>query len=273
MDSFPTLSTTFLATMAISLAFVVAYPLLLGFLAHRRLGVSWRYFLFGAAIFFVFQLLTRVPALQLLQPIVAPYLRTSDVLLWTWFVFQALSAGVFEEVGRYVGYRVFMGRQDKTWSMAVMYGLGHGGLESMLLVGGTLLVTLINLLAIRLGGPESIPPDQRDVAAQQIQSLASQPVWVPLLGAWERLWTVPIQVAFSVLVLQAFRRHNLAWLWLAIAAHALVDLISVGLSQLLGPSISTTMIVEGAIAAFGVVAVWLIWRLRDTPMSVDSQAG
>src|SRR5215467_9912701 len=49
-------------------------------------------------------------------------------LLFAW----ALSSGLFEEVGRYVGYRVFMGREEKTWSKAVMYGIGHGGAETIL---------------------------------------------------------------------------------------------------------------------------------------------
>jgi acetoacetyl-CoA synthetase len=44
------------------------------------------------------------------------------------------------------------------------------------------------------------------------------------LAAFERLWTLPIQVAFSILVLQVFTRRSLVWLWLAIGGHALVDL-------------------------------------------------
>jgi uncharacterized membrane protein YhfC len=46
--------------------------------------------------------------------------------MWTWLVALALSAGVFVEVGRYVGCRVFTRREPKTWSKAVMFGIGHG---------------------------------------------------------------------------------------------------------------------------------------------------
>jgi hypothetical protein len=113
-----------------------------------------RYFLFGAVVFFVFQLLTRLPALRVLDPIVTPHLASSTALTWIWLLGLSLSAAVFEEVGRYVGYRVFMRREQKTWAKAVMYGLGHGGLESMLLVGGTALLTLIGLLSIQSGGLE-----------------------------------------------------------------------------------------------------------------------
>ena len=257
------LNPVFLALVGFNIFFVVLYPLVAGFLVHRRLHVSWRYFLYGAVIFLVFQLLTRVPAVQVLQVVFGPQLRASPVLLWSWLAGLALTAGIFEEVGRYVGYRVFMRHEDKTWAKAVMYGIGHGGLESILLVGGTTLLTLVNLLVIQSGGLDQIPAPQRAAAAQQIQAIAAQPVWAALLGSWERLWTLPVHVACSVLVLQVFRRHSLVWLWIAIAAHSLVDLTSVGLAQALGSSLSTSLLVEGVIAVFGVIALWIVFLFRD----------
>jgi hypothetical protein len=35
--------------------------------------------------------------------------------------------------------------RDETWSMAAMFGIGHGGLESVALVGGLMVLTAINL--------------------------------------------------------------------------------------------------------------------------------
>ena len=51
----------------IELLFVIAYPLVLGLIARRRLGVGWKYFWFGALVFLVVQLLTRVPAVIVLH--------------------------------------------------------------------------------------------------------------------------------------------------------------------------------------------------------------
>jgi len=148
----------------------------------------------------------------------------------------------------------------------VMYGLGHGGLESILLVGGLAILTLINILVLSSIGLTAIPAAQRAQAAQQLAAIAAQPAWFPLLAAWERLWTVPIQIALSVLVLQVFRRNNIAWLWLAILAHAVVDGVSVGLIQVLGSGrISTSLITEVAVAISGVIALWIIFALRDRP--------
>jgi uncharacterized membrane protein YhfC len=253
-----------IATIA-SIIFVLVYPIVLGVIAHRQLHVGWRYAGYGATVFVVFQLVTRVPAVQLIQVALGPQLKASPVLMWTWLVALAVSAGVFEEVGRYFGYRLFMRHDDKTWSRAVMYGIGHGGLESILLVGGMMALALVSLWAAANGGLDSLPDDQRAAAAQQLQALNAQPGWAGLLGAWERLWTLPIQIALSVMVLQVFRRGKLIWLLWAVLGHAFVDLVAVGLQQLLGPGLATSLLIEGVVAAFGVLAVWIIWRLRDLP--------
>ena len=118
----PQLNSGFLLGAIVSLIFVVAYPVVLALIAHQRLRVGWRYLAYGALVFFVFQLITRVPAVQLIQAALADQLKASPTLTWAWLVFLALTAGVFEEMGRYFGYRVFMRREEKTWSKAVMYG-------------------------------------------------------------------------------------------------------------------------------------------------------
>src|SRR5579871_368416 len=160
-----------------SIVFVIAYPIVLAIIAHRQLHVSWRYVGYGAIVFFLFQLATRVPAVQLIQAAIGPQLKASPAMLWTWLVVLALTAGLFEEVGRYVGYRVFMRREDKTWSKAVMFGIGHGGLESVVLVGGLMVLGLVSLWTAANGGLNQLPDDQRAAAAQQLQTLSAQPGW------------------------------------------------------------------------------------------------
>lgn len=267
------LNAGWVVALVVAIVFDILYPLVLAVIARRRLSVSWRYFAYGALIFFLFQLMSRVPIVIVIQRAIAPQLQASPVFLYSWLGILALTAGLFEEVGRYVGYRWLMRREEKTWNKAVMYGLGHGGLESALLVGGSGLLTLINLLVLSSIGLNVIPPAQRVVVVQQLAAINAQPAWFPLLGAWERLWTVPVQVALSVLVLQVFRRGNISWLWLAILAHTVVDFVTIGVLQLLGPSkISTSLLVELIVAVFGVIALWVIWALRDKPgAAVESE--
>ncbi len=224
------------ATIAAALIEILL-PLALALIAWRRLGVGWRYFGFGALIFLLFQLLTRVPIVQIVQ-------------------------------SRYVGYRWLMRREEKTWPKAIMYGLGHGGLESMLLVGGLVLLGLINMLALSAVDLNTLPisAEQRAQLAAQLAAVSAQPAWLPLVGAWERLWSIAFHVAMSVVVLQVFRRGSLRWLWLAIAAHALVDFVAAGIPALAGLKGTAAIVApELFITLTGLAGLWAIWALRDRP--------
>jgi len=261
-----------IAMTVLAVLIEIALPLVLAFVAWRRLGISWRYFGYGALIFLLFQLISRVPIVQLVQGLIQPQLAASFTLQVAWVAILSLTAGLCEEIGRYVGYRWLMRGEEKTWSKALMYGLGHGGLESMLLVGGLTLLGLINLLALPalLG---TLPPETRATVEQQLALVAAQPDWLPLLGAWERLWSIIFHVAMSVVVLQVFRR-GLGWLGLAITAHTLVNLVGLGLPLLLGLQGTAALLAsEAVITIAGLICLWVIWALRENEGSEASSTG
>lgn len=271
MSSTVSVSSTWFAITAAVAIFAIIYPLILGVIVRKQLGVGWKYFWFGALVFLVFQLLTRVPIITVLQDtVLAPLLRSSAVFVWIWLVILAITAGLFEEVGRYVGYRLFLRREPRTWSKAVMFGLGHGGLESMVLVGGSLLLTLLNIVILSATNLSSLPVAQRQMVIEQFAAINAQPVWLPLLAAWERLWIVPLQVALAVIVLQVFRRQQISWLFLAILLHALVDFVTVAILHAFGQSPTIELLVEGIICAFGLFGLWIIWRLREPGLEQSS---
>lgn len=264
-QAFP-VSIGWMAALVAAILFEILFPLLLGFIVWRRFGVSWRYFLYGALIFFLFQLITRVPAVLVIQNLIQPQLQASQTLLFAWVVILSFTAGLFEEGGRYIGYRWLMQRETKTWSKGVMFGLGHGGLESMLFVGGLSILTLVNLVALSAINLQTLPEAQRNLVTQQLAQIAAQPVWLPLISAYERFWTIAIQVGLSVLVLQVFVRGSLRWLWLAILAHMLVDLIPTSLASFVKlPALQVQLLGEGVVTFCGLIALWVIWRLRDAP--------
>jgi uncharacterized membrane protein YhfC len=253
--------------------FEILLPLVVALIARRRLGVGWKYFGYGALIFVLFQLITRVPLVQVLQGLLAPQLQASRPLLLAWIAALALTAGLTEEIGRYVGYRWLMKREEKTWGKAVMYGIGHGGIESMLLVAGLTLIGLINLLALSATNLDALPvsPEQRAQIKQQLAAVAAQPAWVALVGVYERVWALAFHVAMSVVVLQVFRRGGMKWLWLAVAAHALLDLLAAGLPPLLGlQGMAALLVPEAIVTVAGLLGLWAIWALRDRPGERES---
>ncbi len=251
-------------TTVVAAVFVIGYPLALGVIVRKKFAVGWKYFWFGTLVFLVFQLLTRIPIVTVLQATVLMHLLlTSTAFTWIWLLILAITAGLFEEVGRYVGYRLFLRREPKTWSKAVMFGLGHGGLESIVVVGGQIVLSAINAVMLSTINVDMLPAAQRQGVLQLFAAINAEPFWLPLLAAWERLWTIPLHVALAVMVLQVFRRQQMGWLFLATLFHALVDFLTGAIPQAFGHSITITLLVEGIVCVFGLSSVWIIWRLRE----------
>jgi uncharacterized membrane protein YhfC len=275
----PQISAGWFISLGIATFFEIVFPLALAFYVSRRLHVRWRYFWYGVAVFAAVQLFTRVPLVYVLNIVLAPQLKASQTFVWGWLFILALTAALFEEVGRYFGYRIFMGKEEKTWSKGVMYGIGHGGLESIVLVGLlSSALSLVNILSIQLLDITKLPAEQQATLHDRFAALAAQPVWLPLLGGYERLCAIVFHIAMSIVVLQAFRRGQMRWLWYAVGLHFLLDFGAVafatGLPNLTTGLGSTTiaLIVEGWTTLFAILGLWLIFALRDDAPPRDENA-
>ncbi len=249
----------------VAIAFEVLFPLLLGLWLARRFRVPWKLFGYGALIFFLSQVLTRIPALSFLEQRLAEPLQLSSGYWIAWIAFASLTAGLFEEGGRYLGYRFLWRDRDKDWEGALMYGAGHGGLESMLLVGGLSILSLLNAIYVSQTDPVSLPSDQAALLLQAREALALVPWWSPLVGALERLMVMAIQLSLSVLVVQVFLRGRFYWWWLALGYHTLVNFASqlvLFLSSSRLPETWTVVLTEAAVLISALFSAWIILRLR-----------
>ncbi|GHO43001.1 YhfC family intramembrane metalloprotease [Ktedonospora formicarum] len=242
-------------------------PLVAIIIVKRRLRVPWRYFLFGALVFFLFQIISRVPIISVLTLVLGKTVNASPVLFVLWALFLALTASLCEEWGRYLGYRWFLKRAPKTWSTGVAYGLGHASLESMLLVGVILLALLIEILIFSFTPAAA---SQQAIVTQIVKAYGTQPNWYPLITLWERLWTMFFQIAMSVLVLQSLRRKNLSYVWLAVAFHTLLDTTAVLVPHYLTglPGIIT---IEVLVCIAGILAFWWLRHVHQRMSKEDEE--
>jgi len=237
-------------------------PVLLGVFLSRRFAGRWRYWWYGVLVFLLSQGITRVPAMVYFQtrPAVKAALA-EPVWFWSFLVFAAVTAGLFEEGGRWLAFRFAVPPAERRWRTALMLGAGHGGLESigvgMLTVGA-----LVEYLTITpRDEPMGAAVAQVEEARKQFAMLSD---WEPLLGAWERLGAITIQVALTVLVLQTFVRGR-CWWWYALGAHALVDFTSVAVLRLASKAWGRQagmLAVEGLVTVYALFAFWLIVSLR-----------
>ncbi len=199
------------AVYVFSGALEILTPFALGFTLKRRLGVSWRWFFVGAAMFLA--ALIRSPLNQVVSSAVLTqgYGNTLTTLILA--AFPSLTAGVFEEGARYIAYRYVI--EDHDLRVGLMYGAGHGGIESIFIVGVNVLILGMLLLI----SPSSLPQPI-------LTSILMTPVYMPLVGLYERLGAMTLQIGLSVMVLEYFNRKDVRYLAGAMALHFLVDFVS-----------------------------------------------
>jgi uncharacterized membrane protein YhfC len=125
-----------------------------------------------------------------------------------------------------------------------MYGAGHGGIESILLVGISVLGTAITAYFY----PKSIPADQ-------LSAIAATPVWMAFVGLWERLTAISFHLGMSVLVLQTFRIKQPIYITLAVAFHFFFNFTVIYASQW------GFVVSESVATAWGLGALWYIWTV------------
>lgn len=177
-------------------------------------------------------------------------------LLWAFIV--ALFPGVFEETGRLIAFKTVL-RKRKQKETSISYGIGHGGVEAMYLLGvayieyivfafminhGTF-QTLIDQAATQLPGQEATLADlAAQIATFSFGSLA--------LGLLERVFAVLFHIGASILVFYACRDKGKGWLYpLAILLHTGMDFIAaLTLVNLFNPP---TWLLELIVAVFAIL--------------------
>jgi len=243
---------------------MIGLPVGLAVLLIARWKLGWR-LLFAGAVTFVVSQVGHVPfnlgATALLNRTSLVSLPVQGQLAFN-AVFLGLSAGLFEELCRYGMYRWWL-KDARSWRKGVLAGAGHGGGEALLL-GVLALYAFLQLTALRNADLSTLVP-AGDLARVQEQVLAywSMTWYDSLLGALERLIALPIQIALSLLVLQAFLRRRAGWVVLAVGYHALVDASAV-LALPHG-----AYLVEAVAGGFALISLALIVLLRRPEPALD----
>lgn len=194
------------------LSFVLAVfvPFIAAIWFCRKYKVPFTTVLVGALTFFVVQVVLRIPMLQFLG-----FDSTMPGGFFAYSAFLAITAALFEELGRLGFFKLF--RRNPNWENAVAFGIGHGGIEAILLVGFTMAVNSIFLVMLALDVPLELPPET-------LAALTETSPFMFLLGGIERLLVLPVHVAFSILVVAGIARRQYGYIGMAIFAHFLLNL-------------------------------------------------
>jgi uncharacterized membrane protein YhfC len=237
---------------------MIAMPVGLAIFLIRRWKLGARLWLIGAGTFILSQV-GHIPfnALATLALNRTPLAHmTPEAQLIFNACFLGVSAGLFEELFRYGMFRWWV-KDARSWRKGVLTGAGHGGAEAILL-GMIVLYAFLQFATLRNADLSTlVPADQLALAQKQIAAYWSMTWYNSLLGAMERLFAIPTQIALAVLVLQTFTRRQWFWVWLAVLYHAALDGSAVYLAPHLG-----VLPTEALIGGFGVLSMILIFVLR-----------
>ena len=238
---------------------MIAMPVGLAIFLTARWKLGARLWLIGAATFILSQV-GHIPfnALATLVLNRTPLANmTPEAALIFNAVFLGLSAGLFEELFRYGMFR-WWAKDARSWRKGVLAGAGHGGAEAIIL-GALVLYAFLQLVYLRNADiSKVVPAAQLALTQQQVSAYWSMSWYASLLGALERLFTIPTQIALAVLVLQTFTRKQWFWVWLAVLYHAALDAGAVWLSVHSG-SLPTEVLA----GAFALISLLLIFLLRQ----------
>ena len=142
-----TVSSASITGMVVSLILCVAAPVALCVLLKRKTGAKLSDMLLGAVTFVIFAMFLE-QMLHLAMSAVFGEKLTGN--LWLSALYGGAAAAVFEEFGRLVAMKYFLGSQLEKEN-ALMYGVGHGGVEA-LFVGGLTCVSNLATVSMVLAG-------------------------------------------------------------------------------------------------------------------------
>lgn len=216
-----------LIVMAADAVLGIAIPVCLSIYLVRKHRARLSTILIGAGTFILFALVLEsiMHQLVLKGPLGASIL--DNTLLYA--IYGGLAAGVFEETGRFLSMKFLMKKEPSTPLPGVAYGIGHGGVEMLIIFGITMINNLVTSALINSGQTDALFSKVPDEAAAQLQAQLDQLQTIGagtlLIGLWERLSALVLHLGLSLLVWIGIRRGG-KWLWLfpaAIVIHALVD--------------------------------------------------
>jgi uncharacterized membrane protein YhfC len=252
------------AIMALLVQVILGVVITLSLLIYYRIkhSISYRAVGVGILVYIVFA--------QILEQVLHVYLFSANGLTSEWLKnpwlmagYGALAAGIFENIGRWLGFSFLLKhRQERKDGIA--YGIGHGGIEVFIVgvvmgIAGIVFALMLNSgTALQVLGSQATP--EQTAWIQDLQERFTQtPQSEYWLGAFERIPTMFLQMALSIIVLYGVRTHKVVHLVYAILLHALIDFFA-GLYQ---AKLLQFWVVEGIVWLGGIFAIMVIVRSKE----------
>ena len=251
-----TVSTASMVGMGFALVVGIILPIVLLIVVWKKTGARVSTFFIGCAVFIVFALVLESFMHAAVLGLTGTVIKDN---IWLYALYGGLAAALFEEVGRLVAMKFFM-KDRLDMPNALMYGVGHGGIEAILILGVTSISNLMASVMINSGtlasALEVLDEATASASLEQISLLWTSPAFSFYLGGVERILAIILQIVLSVMVFQAVKTGKKFFWFAAFVMHFLVDAVTVVAADFL-PLAAVEILLAVMIAA----AVWIAVRL------------
>lgn len=259
-------SSTFIAcfiTLFLSLILPLLVLIVIG-IKNKGKGI-WSAWFLGAAGFFISQIVVRLPLLNILSGI-ASFQNFAQKHYFLYALLLAFTAGLFELAGRFAAAKCL--GKNRTFRRSLAAGLGHGGIESIVLVGLTYINNLVYLFLIQSGAFDAMIAQTEAMGADPAQLIAvrdtllqvSAPLF--LAAGVERVLTMVSHAAMSVMVCYGVAaKRPLPWMLLCLGMHTLLD-TTVAATGFFSQNIAYGIIYT-CMTVMALVSIWILRKLSQ----------
>lgn len=226
----------------------------------------------GALVFITFGIILKSVPNLLFISMDNPVSRLIKGNLWVYALYAGLMAGIFEETGRFVSFKLFLKKYDYRES-AVAYGLGHGGIECMAVLGFSMLQNFTYAQVINAGKMEEVISTFTDESAKEVfrtlqEDIINLSVQECAWAGAERISALVIQVSLSVIVYYAVNIEKKKYfLAIAIALHTFIDIFAAFYQQKTLSLAATEIIIMVFAAAVAVFAYKIYHKLPESEIN------
>ena len=143
-------------------------------------------------------------------------------------LYGIIMAGVFEECGRHIVLKYIM-KKNRTPENAVMYGIGHGGIEILAVLLPSMILYLVIAVLISAGSIENalstlnITEETAAAALPSVQTAAVFDFGMMAMNVIERLSAMLLHIGLTVIVYYGVVNAKKSFLPMAIILHMLMD--------------------------------------------------
>lgn len=263
-------STIITVCITLFVSFILPLILYIVYAVKNKGKGIWSAWILGAAGFFVLQIVIRIPILNLLSqnPGFISFAAEHYVL---YCLILAFTAALFEVVGRYVAAKIMS--RNLTYERSIAAGLGHGGIEAMLIVGMTYINNLIYIIMINTGTFDGVVEQTAALGLDTSslvtikETLISSGAGIYLLAGYERILTMIAHVALSLLVCYFVgKKKDMMGILVCLICHCLMDFTAPLFNGMATEQLGNVLSTQAAYAIIYIfltfIAVAAIWVIR-----------